>query len=155
MPAHAPDRSRTSPRPRRAGVGALLVSLLLGAVVGSLGTLAHLNLMPLGSMILPWGAVLALVLVGSTVTWWARRAGLLAGGVLGAVAFTTAWLWQSLPGDDELGMPWSGPVTTAVPMAVTASMLWLLGLALVVPFSLWWASRGERRPRALRAVDSE
>ena len=77
---------------------------LLGVVAGALGTAVHLNLASLpGGWTLPWGAVLALVLVGSTQRWWmVRRAGrggraLPAGAAVVAGAFTAVLALQRLP----------------------------------------------------------
>lgn len=124
--------------------------------VGLLGTVLHLQLWaPTGSWTLPWGAAAALVLAGSTQLWWSRRSDLpVAGGVLGAVAFTAAWALQVLPGPDALGIPWRPEVAAALPGAVLASLLWLLGLPAVVVAVLWAAARERRRrPRAVPAEE--
>ena len=95
---------------------------LLGVVAGALGTAVHLNLAPLpGGWTLPWGAVLALVLMGSTQRWWmVRRAGrggraLPAGAAVVAGAFTAVLALQRLPVDDALGVSWTAGLWAAAP----------------------------------------
>ena len=135
---------------------ALAGSLALGVGVGLLGTVLHLQLWaPAGTWTLPWGAVLALVLAGSTQLWWTRRAGSpVSGGLLGAVAFTAAWALQLLPGHDDLGLPWQAHLLQVLPGAMLASGLWLLGLPLVVVAVQAVATREHRRrPRAAAAAE--
>ena len=100
---------------------------LLGVVAGALGTAVHLNLASLpGGWTLPWGAVLALVLVGSTQRWWmVRRAdrggrALPAGAAVVAGAFTAVLALQRLPVDDALGVSWTAGLWAAAPGAVPA-----------------------------------
>ena len=97
---------------------------LLGVVAGALGTAVHLNLASLpGGWTLPWGAVLALVLVGSTQRWWmvrpAGRGGraLPAGAAVVAGAFTAVLALQRLPVDDALGLSWTAGLWAAAPGA--------------------------------------
>lgn len=130
---------------------ALAGAVALGVGVGLLGTVLHLQLWaPTGTWTLPWGALLALVLAGSTQLWWSRRAASpVAGGLLGAVAFTVAWALQLLPGADDLGLPWHAHLFGVMPGAMLASGLWLLGLPLaVVAVQLVAAREQRRRPRA-------
>ena len=151
----APARTAASRRPasRRRPL-ALAGAVALGVGVGLLGTVLHLQLWaPTETWTLPWGAVLALVLVGSTQLWWSRRtASPVAGGLLGAVAFTVAWALQLLPGHDDLGLPWHAHLLDALPGAMLASGLWLLGLPLaVVAVQVVAARERRRRPRAVAA----
>ncbi|MCV7624987.1 hypothetical protein M3B28_008335, partial [Micrococcus luteus] len=112
-----PDRPRRRARPADVVGGALL-----GVVAGALGTAVHLNLASLpGGWTLPWGAVLALVLVGSTQRWWmvrpAVRGGraLPAGAAVVAGAFTAVLALQRLPLDDALGVSWTAGLWAAAP----------------------------------------
>ncbi|MCV7510438.1 hypothetical protein M3F60_011075, partial [Micrococcus luteus] len=124
-----PDRPR-----RRARPADVVGGTLLGVVAGALGTAVHLNLASLpGGWTLPWGAVLALVLVGSTQRWWmVRRAGrggraLPAGAAVVAGAFTAVLALQRLPVDDALGLSWTAGLWAAAPGAVVASVAWNVG----------------------------
>lgn len=150
-------RPSVSRRPAsRRRTGALVGAVALGVGVGLLGTVLHLQLWaPTGTWTLPWGAALALVLVGSTQLWWSRRvAWPVAGGLLGAVAFTAAWALQLLPGHDDLGLPWHARVLEVLPGAMLASGLWLLDLPLVVVSVLVVAGREHRRrPRAVPVAE--
>ena len=154
-PASARTGASRRPASRRRTL-ALAGSVALGVGAGLLGTVLHLQLWaPTGTWTLPWGAVLALVLVGSTQLWWSRRAGsAVAGGLLGAVAFTAAWALQLLPGHDDLGLPWQANLLSVMPGAMLASGLWLLGLPLAVVAVQFVSAREQRRrPRAV--VDAE
>ncbi|XNZ01487.1 hypothetical protein ACL90Y_05865 [Micrococcus luteus] len=150
-----PSPAARRPASRRQPL-ALAVAVALGVLVGLLGTVLHLQLWaPAGTWTLPWGAVLALVLVGSTQLWWSRRSrSTVAGGLLGAVAFTAAWALQLLPGDDDLGLPWQTNLFSVMPGATAASGLWLLGLPLVVvAVQLVSAREQQRRPRSTAAAE--
>ena len=150
---------------------------LLGLAAGALGTVVHLTLSPLpGGWTLPWGAVLALVLVGSTQRWWMRRSAdrgaraLPAGAAVVAGAFTAVLALHRLPVHDALGVPWTAGTLAAAPGAVVASVLWnvgqpLLGLVLLVlgrRLGRPGAAPAERvpwgeapQPRAQREVDGQ
>lgn len=126
---------------------------LLGVVAGALGTAVHLNLASLpGGWTLPWGAVLALVLVGSTQRWWmVRRAGrggraLPAGAAVVAGAFTAVLALQRLPVDDALGVSWTAGLWAAASGAVVASVAWNAGQPVLGLVLLAAGRRLDRRP---------
>ena len=140
--------SRARPAPARERLLALLGAVLFGAAVGALGTVVHMNLVAVGdgAWAVPWGAALALTLVGSTQLWWSRRADSpAAGGLLGAVAFTVAWAVQTLPEHDRLGVPLDPVFAQQAPFAALAAALWLLGLPFVVVLVMALAARERRR----------
>lgn len=124
--------------PRSAPIADLAGGALLGLGAGALGTVVHLSLAPLpGGWTLPWGAALALLLVGSVQRWWmVRRAAhggraLPAGAAVVAGAFTVILALHRLPVDDALGVPWSSGVLAGAPGAVVASVAWNVGQPLV------------------------
>ncbi|MCG7421798.1 hypothetical protein KW076_06310 [Micrococcus porci] len=130
----------------------VLPGLALGVGTGALGTATHLSLLPVGSWLLPWGLVLALVLVGSTQRWWMRRAAaaggrpVRAGAAVVLAAFTMASALRWLPATDRLDLPWTAGVAQAMPVAFAASVGWTLGLPVLGVVLLWLGARaGEGR----------
>lgn len=128
--------------------------VLLGLAAGALGTAVHLNLTPVGSALLPWGLVLALVLAGSTQRWWMRHVAqsggrpVPAGGAVVLGAFTAAAALRWLPGTDRLDLPWTAEVAHALPVAFAASVGWVLGLPVlgVLLLALGARALGRRAP---------
>ena len=124
--------STSTAAPRR-GRG-VLPGLALGALVGALGTVTHLNLAPVAGVALPWGLVLALLLAGSTQRWWMRTAAasgahpVPAGGAVVIGAFTAVLALYRLPATDQLGLPWTAPLAQTMPTALLVSVGWVLGL---------------------------
>ena len=143
--------------PRTSAVPGLVGAVLLGLFAGGLGTFVHLNLWPIPDRlgppwpvvgrVLPWGAALALVMVGSLHLWWTRRTGRPAhGALLGSVAAVFAWALWLMPGPDRLGVAWTQEIAAAHPAALLASRLWLIGVPVVVALVAAWGS-AERRGR--------
>ncbi|MDO4239310.1 hypothetical protein [Micrococcus sp.] len=143
--AASPDRGGSRGR-------GVLTGLALGAGVGVLGTLTHLNLAPVAGVAVPWGLALALLLAGSTQRWWMRVSAqrgahpVPAGGAVVIGAFTVAVALHRLPATDQLGLPWTAEVARAVPTALLASVGWLAGLPVLGAVMLVLGAR-RRGPR--------
>ncbi|MEV4901713.1 hypothetical protein AB0K08_10275 [Citricoccus sp. NPDC055426] len=111
----------------------------MGAGVGLLGTVLHLNFAWIGgtstaegAWILPWGAVLALLLTGSAQLWWTLRSSVpWAGGVLAISAFTTAMVLGNWPGLDTLAVAANEYTLTVVPGPAIAGTVWIWGIPVV------------------------
>lgn len=148
-------RSRTAPPPGVLDVGG---GAVLGLAVGVLGTATHLNLAPLsGVWTLPWGAALALLLAGSTQRWWMNRVAarggrpLPAGAAVAVAAFTAAVALYRLPATDQLGLPWTPFVFSALPGAGLASVAWIVGLPVLGVLLLAVQGRSRRRRPGTRS----
>lgn len=141
----------TPPTAPRRGRG-VLPGLVLGALVGALGTVTHLNLAPVAGAAVPWGLALALLLAGSTQRWWMRVAAasgahpVPAGGAVAIGAFTVVLALYRLPATDRLGLPWTAPLAQAMPTALLASVGWVVGLPVLGVVLLVLGAR-RRRPR--------
>ncbi len=114
----------------------------VGVALGVLGTLIHGNIWVLGDvgsgLVLPWGAVFALVLVFAALVWAGTTSGslaevLLLGGTVFTVV-TAVYLW---PGPDQLMVHYSPQVWESLPGPVIASVVWWLGSAAVTILAMF------------------
>ena len=115
-----------------------------------LGTALHAQILRIGELSLPLGAVAALILAGSILLWcglWARS--LLVTALSGGTAYlVVALLTLSSETLILTGVEGAGPD----PAAVLAGNLWMFGLALVTVAAVGICSAALRGPRrALRA----
>ena len=116
---------------------AVLGGVLTGAAAGILGTVLHPHFAWLGEVVLPWGAVLALVLAASAQAWWALRSGAaVAGGVCAIAAFTTALVLSAWPGLDTFAVGLSEYTLRVVPGPAIAGAVWLWGLPVVAVITM-------------------
>jgi hypothetical protein len=115
------------------------LALVLGAVVGAAGTVAH-------RAISPWGVVLALALVlaaGVAVRAWSGYVSLVA--FAGGLLFVIQVLSQSGPGGDVL-----------VPAGDTIGWVWIIGAMVMAGAAAsaprrWFSDEPVRRARRVRA----
>jgi hypothetical protein len=127
----------------------MVVSVLLGAAVGILGTVLHLNFAWAGTVVLPWGAVLALLLVGSAQLWWTLRSSLAwTGGVVAIAAFTTAMAMGNWPGLDAFAVGANEYTLSVVPGPAIAGMVWIWGIPVVAIITMLVAQPLLRHPAA-------
>ncbi len=106
---------------------AVTCALLGGILAALLGTALHAQVLRLGELALPVGAVAALVLTGSVITWcglWARN--VLIAALSGGTAYVVVAL-VSLSTETLIltGIEGPGPE----PAAVLAGNIWMFGLA--------------------------
>ncbi|GAA1172356.1 hypothetical protein GCM10009674_05240 [Nesterenkonia xinjiangensis] len=128
-----------------------------GAVIGVLGTAVHGNLWMLGEthtgFVIPWGAVVALLLSLLGQLWAGLRAdSLLEPTVMGITTFTVvtiAYLWT---GPDQLMVPYSAEAMQLLPGPTLASLIWWLGSAGITLVSMvlvkWILARDKAVARA-------
>lgn len=107
-----------------------------GVILGLLGTVLHGNIWVLGEpdsgWVIPWGAVLGLVMLYLAMLWAGTTAGRVAEPMLmGSAAFTVASIAYIWTGSDQLVVPYSQIAFAALPGPVIASLLWWFGTALV------------------------
>jgi len=108
---------------------AVLGAVLIGAGVGILGTVLHTHFAWAGEAVLPWGAVLALVLVASAQLWWTLRSSVAwAGGVTAIAAFSTALVLSAWPGLDTFAVALNEYTLRVVPGPAIAGAVWLWGI---------------------------
>lgn len=134
-----PSGAGTAARPSGAITGwrAALGAVLIGAGVGVLGTVLHPNFAWLGETVLPWGAVLALVLVASAQLWWTLRSSQVwVGGVMAIVAFTTALVLSSWPGLDTFSVALNEYTLRVVPGPAISGAVWLWGIPVVAVLTM-------------------
>jgi hypothetical protein len=129
-----PGAGRPGARPPwRAALGAVLI----GAGVGILGTVLHTHFAWLGEAVLPWGAVLALVLVASAQLWWTLRSSVAwAGGVTAISAFTTALALSAWPGLDTFAVALNEYTLRVVPGPAVSGAVWLWGIPVVAVLAM-------------------
>ncbi|MGJ9405384.1 hypothetical protein ACHABQ_03545 [Nesterenkonia aurantiaca] len=126
----APSR-RSSLRPALLGV-----CFSAGVVLGILGTVLHGNIVMLGptetGTVLPWGAVLALLMCLMAQLWAGLKSGsLLEPMLMGMTTFTVASIAYLWPGPDQLVVPYSPEAMALLPGPTLASAIWWLGSAAV------------------------
>ncbi|MBO0595674.1 hypothetical protein I2485_07610 [Nesterenkonia sp. E16_7] len=131
----APSR-RSSLRPALLGV-----CFSAGVVLGILGTVLHGNIVMLGSTetgtVLPWGAVLALLMCLMAQLWAGLKSGsLLEPMLMGVTTFTVASIAYLWPGPDQLVVPYSPEAMALLPGPTLASVIWWLGTAAVTLISM-------------------
>ncbi|MFC7400708.1 hypothetical protein [Citricoccus sp. GCM10030269] len=120
----------------------VVISVLLGAAVGILGTVLHLHVVWVGPVVLPWGSVLALLLVGSAQLWWSLRSSLAwTGGVLAIAAFTTALALGNLTGMESFSVALNEYTLEAVPGAAIAGAVWAWGIPVVAVVTMLTSHR--------------
>ena len=112
-----------------------------GIIAGMLGTMLHGNIWIIGAvdsgLVLPWGAVLALLLLLFAVLWAGTTArSLTAPMLVGASAFTVASVAYIWPGPDQLVVPFSAVTWDTLPGPVIASLVWWFGSAAVTILGL-------------------
>lgn len=112
------------------------VCFAAGGVIGVVGTALHGNILMLGStdsgFVVPWGAVLALVILLLAQLWAGMTSGSLVEPLLmGATAFTVATAAYVWPGPDQLVVHYSALAWETLPGPVIASALWWMGSAVV------------------------
>jgi hypothetical protein len=107
----------------------VLGAVLIGAGVGILGTVLHTHFARVGEAVLPWGAVLALVLAASAQLWWTLRSSVAwAGGLTAIAAFTTALALSAWPGLDTFAVALNEYTLRVVPGPAIAGAVWLWGI---------------------------
>ncbi|MFC0248013.1 hypothetical protein ACFFIO_05805 [Citricoccus parietis] len=154
-PRSGRERRGTRPTGRRGWVP-LLVAVLIGAGVGILGTVLHLHFSWIGgttteegAWVLPWGAVLALLLVASAQLWWTLRSSLAwTGGVVAIAAFTTAMVMGNWPGLDTFAVAANDYTFAVVPGPAIAGTVWVWGLPAVAIITMLLAQPLLRYPVA-------
>ncbi|NUL46773.1 hypothetical protein F7P69_16430 [Cellulosimicrobium funkei] len=141
---------------RRPGWVPAVVAVLVGAGVGLLGTVLHLNFSWIGgtstaegAWVLPWGAVLALLLSGSAQLWWTLRSSVpWAGGVVAIAAFTTAMVLGNWPGLDTWAVAANEYTLAVVPGPAIAGTVWIWGIPVVAILTMLLAQPLLRHPVA-------
>ncbi|MGM7668768.1 hypothetical protein [Microbacterium sp. A93] len=141
---------------RRPGWVPAAAAVLVGAGAAVLGTILHLNFTWIGgtstadgAWILPWGAVLALLLTGSAQLWWTLKCSVpWAGGVLAISAFTTAMVLGNWPGLDTLAVAANEYTLAVVPGPAIAGTVWIWGIPLVAILTMLAAQPLLRHPVA-------
>lgn len=112
------------------------MALLVGGGTGLLGTLLHLQLTWIGSVMVPWGALLALLLVASAQLWATLSTGKPWVGALTVVlAYLVAGFMAFGAAPDIFNVPINSYMWQMIPGPMIAEILWLLGvpvLAVVV-----------------------
>ena len=130
-------RPDNAPSPIMPAWRAALGAVLIGAGVGVLGTVLHTHFAWLGEAVLPWGAVLALVLAASAQLWWTLRSSVAwAGGVSAIVAFTTALGLSAWPGLDTFAVALTEYTLRVVPGPAISGAVWLWGLPVVAVLTM-------------------
>lgn len=134
-----------------------------GIIAGILGTALHGNIWIIGDvdsgLVVPWGAILSLLLLLLMLLWAGTTEGsLTAPLLLGASAFTVATAAYIWPGPDQLVVPYSAVAFDALPGPVIASLVWWLGSAgitLVGLIAVRWVLSADalRAARAAAGVD--
>lgn len=122
--AASPGEDTVSSEPRQRSIsdwmGYGLSALFAGVLVAALGTMLHSRTSMIGQFQLPWGALLALLLLGAVITLirnWSSSATL--GVILGVITYVTCVMF-SIP---------HGQV--ALIMGDLAGSVWLYGIAVV------------------------
>ena len=138
MPAPAPEQtlsetaaptSGTHPRSRWS---AAALAVVLGILAGLFGTVLHLQLSWLGGILLPWGALLALILVAAVQLWAALSTReLWVGGIVAVAAFTTVLLMRYWPGSDSFSVGLDQYTLQMLPGPAVAGALWQWGVPAV------------------------
>ncbi|MGJ9424796.1 hypothetical protein ACHABX_02995 [Nesterenkonia halotolerans] len=127
-----------APARRRRSVSPVLMGVCFsaGVVLGILGTVLHGNILVLGSTetgtVVPWGALLALLMCLMAQLWAGLKSGSLAEPmVMGVTTFTVATIAYLWPGPDQLVVPYSSEAMELLPGPTLASLIWWLGAAVV------------------------
>ncbi|MFC4370786.1 hypothetical protein [Citricoccus nitrophenolicus] len=139
---------------RRPGWVPAVVAVLVGAGVGLLGTVLHLNFSWIGgtstaegAWVLPWGAVLALLLTGSAQLWWTLRSSVVwTGGVVAIAAFTTAMVLGNWPGLDTWAVAANEYTLQVLPGPAIAGTVWIWGIPVVAILTMLLAQPLLRHP---------
>ncbi len=132
MPAPAPDHTVQPRTATRSRWSAILLAVVLGMAAGILGTVLHLNLSWLGGVLLPWGALLALLLVAAVQLWASLSTReLWVGGLVAVAAFTTVLLMRYWPGSDLFAVHLDQYTLQALPGPAVAGALWQWGVPAV------------------------
>ena len=122
----APDHTPRS----RWSVVALAVTL--GVIAGVCGTVLHLNLSWIGGVLLPWGALLALLLVAAVQLWASLSTReLWVGGIVAVAAFTTVLVMRYWPGSDSFAVGLDEYTLQVIPGPAVAGALWQWGVPAV------------------------
>ncbi|GAA1137020.1 hypothetical protein [Nesterenkonia lutea] len=135
-PQDAPPRRSSSRSPVLLGV-----CFSAGVVLGILGTVLHGNILVLGptetGIVIPWGALLALVMCLLAQLWAGLKSGsLVEPMVMGVSTFTVATIAYLWPGPDQLVVPYSPEAMALLPGPTLASLIWWLGAALVTVLAM-------------------
>lgn len=127
-PGHAPKQTNTG----RLSFWWILGALALGIVTGAIGTVLHLNSWWTGSFGIPWGVVLALIIIG-LAQWWIglRTAHLMAPGLTGIGQYVTLAVMMTMSRGDMFGIPLNAQTWEFVPHLVIASIAWYAGIIVV------------------------
>lgn len=127
-----------APARRRRSVSPVLMAVCFsaGVVLGILGTVLHGNILVLGSTetgtVVPWGALLALLMCLMAQLWAGLKSGSLAEPmVMGVTTFTVATIAYLWPGPDQLVVSYSSEAMELLPGPTLASLIWWLGAAVV------------------------
>ncbi|MFD1211275.1 hypothetical protein ACFQ36_04385 [Arthrobacter sp. GCM10027362] len=131
----------------RRGLAGLGLSVVCGIVAAVLGTSLHGQLLYVGGIGYPWGAVAALVFAWALMVWAGLKArNVFMAGVTGFVAYVLVGLMATGMGREPLIIT----ATSARPeLAVAlAGKIWVLGLALATVFAVAvsaWALKPDGR----------
>lgn len=133
-PSGAPAQSTPARRSSSFRPVLLGICFSAGVVLGILGTVLHGNILVLGptetGTVVPWGAVLALLMCLMAQLWSGLKSGsLLEPTVMGVTTFTVATIAYMWPGPDQLVVPYSPEAMELLPGPTLASLIWWLGAA--------------------------
>ncbi len=146
---HAPKPSNRKTTP-----GWVIAGILLGIITGAVGTVFHLNSYWTGTFGLPWGVVLALVLVWLAQWWIALRSvSIVATGLTGIAQYLTLAAMVGLSRGDHFSVPLNAQTWEFVPHLVIATLAWNVGIVAVTVLTLIQLTRTIRRTRAQLTAD--
>lgn len=112
-------------------LGVAVLVVVLGIAAGMLGTLVHLHIWWISSVFIPWGALLALILMAALQLWVTFISHKLwAGSVLVLSTFSSAVLLAFIP-SFGLSVPVNSNAYEVLPGPVVAEVIWLLGVPLI------------------------
>ena len=148
-PEHAPNHSN-----RATTIGWGLAGILLGMLTGAIGTVVHLNSYWTGSFGLPWGVVLALVIVWLAQRWISLRSvSIVATGLTGIAQYVTLAVMVALNQGNHFSVPLNDQTWEFVPHLVLATLAWNIGIVAVTLLSLIQLTRTIRRTKAELAAN--
>ncbi|MGO1697621.1 MAG: hypothetical protein ACTHZD_04645 [Micrococcaceae bacterium] len=123
-------------------IASAVLALIVGAGSGLIGTLLHLQLHWFGSVMIPWGALLALVLTGCAQLWATLATRQLWVGALTVVAAYTVIIGIAfLPTRDVFNIAINSYTWQALPGPVIAEGIWLFGVPVVAIIVLLLSAR--------------
>ncbi len=136
MPAPDPIQPQAAAAPtgvrQRSRWSTAALAVILGVIAGVCGTVLHLQLSWVGGVLLPWGALLALLLVAGVQLWASLSTReLWVGGIVAVAAFTMVLLMRYWPGSDSFAVGLDEYTLQAIPGPAVAGALWQWGVPAV------------------------